>query len=262
MLKAIIFDLDDTLLWDDRSVKEAFQATCKEAEKKYGLNPLELEEAVRSEARKLYTSYETYPFTTMIGINPFEGLWANFNDENHEMFKKLKELVPSYRRDAWSNGLNTLGVDDPEFGQVLAEMFPAERRKRPIVYEETFEVLNTLKGHYQLLLLTNGSPELQQEKLAGVPELAPYFDHIVISGAFGKGKPDVSIFEHAMGLLSIRNDEAIMVGDKLTTDVLGASRMKMKTVWINHHKVAQSGEAVPDYEIAKLSELLDIVSAL
>ncbi|HJV47332.1 MAG TPA: HAD family hydrolase [Bacillota bacterium] len=263
MLKAIFFDLDDTLLWDERSVREAFFATCQEAEKKYGINPHELEEAVRQAARELYMSYETYPFTTMIGINPFEGLWANFNDEeHHEQFGKLKAIVPTYRKNAWTNGLKAVGVDDPELGQQLAEMFPAERRNRPIVYEETFEILDKLKGNYKLLLLTNGSPELQKEKLAGVPELAPYFDHIVISGAFGKGKPDSSIFEHALGLLSLGSDEAIMVGDKLTTDITGATRTKIKSAWINRNHIPHTGEVIPSYEIGHLAELLKIIETL
>lgn len=83
------------------------------------------------------------------------------------------------------------------------------------------------------MLLTNGDPSLQKEKLAGVPELAPYFNEIVISGAFGKGKPDVSIFEHCLKLMNIEKDDAIMVGDNLNTDILGASRAGIKTVWIN-----------------------------
>ena len=36
MIKAIFFDLDDTLLWDQKSVKEAFAATCKVAEERMG----------------------------------------------------------------------------------------------------------------------------------------------------------------------------------------------------------------------------------
>ncbi len=38
LLKAVFFDLDDTLLWDQKSVKEAFVATCEVAKEKYGLN--------------------------------------------------------------------------------------------------------------------------------------------------------------------------------------------------------------------------------
>lgn len=170
---------------------------------KYGLAPEEFEAAVREAARELYMSYETYPYTVMIGINPFEGLWSNFSEPISEGFQKLNKIVPEYRRNAWTNGLKALGIDDPAYGEYLGEFFAAERRKRPFVYDETFAVLDQLKGKYELLLLTNGDPSLQKEKLAGVPELAPYFNEIVISGAFGKGKPDVSIFEHCLKLMNI-----------------------------------------------------------
>ena len=64
----------------------------------------------------------------MIGINPFEGLWGNFLDDQDD-FKKMKEMVPAYRKDAWTAGLKALGVDDADFGFELAERFPQERRK-------------------------------------------------------------------------------------------------------------------------------------
>ncbi|MBW7454104.1 HAD family hydrolase, partial [Paenibacillus sepulcri] len=106
--KAVLFDLDDTLLWDDRSVSEAFAATCQAAADKTGVNLHDLEEAVRREARALYESYETYAFTKMIGINPFEGLWANFLEGEQEEFRKLQQLAPAYRREAWTRGLKAL----------------------------------------------------------------------------------------------------------------------------------------------------------
>lgn len=260
MIKAVFFDLDDTLLWDQKSVKEAFVSTCLTAQEKCGVDPRLLEEAVRKEARELYASYETYPFTQMIGINPFEGLWGNFLDDE-DNFRKMKEMVPGYRREAWTRGLATLGIDDPEFGYELGELFPAERRKTPFVYEDTFPVLDKLKGKYKLLLLTNGSPDLQNTKLEITPEIAPYFDYILISGAFGRGKPDPSIFEHALEVMSIEKDEAIMVGDNLMTDILGASRAGIKSVWINRHN-KERNEVIPDYEIHHLEELLPILEKL
>ncbi len=36
-MKAVFFDLDDTLLWDEKSVRTTFAETCLQAEKKYGL---------------------------------------------------------------------------------------------------------------------------------------------------------------------------------------------------------------------------------
>jgi haloacid dehalogenase superfamily, subfamily IA, variant 3 with third motif having DD or ED/haloacid dehalogenase superfamily, subfamily IA, variant 1 with third motif having Dx(3-4)D or Dx(3-4)E len=257
--QAVLFDLDDTLLWDERSVKEAFEATCRAGSEAAGVDPERLEQAVRAAARTLYESYETFPFTKMIGINPFEGLWANFAAGEQEEFRKLQKLAPGYRKAAWTQGLKSLGVDNEALGAELAERFPAERRSRPIVYDETFRVLDALKGKYKLLLLTNGSPDLQQEKLDGVPELIPYFDHIVISGNFGQGKPAAAIFRHALEKLGIEPEHGIMVGDKLTTDILGANTIGMTSVWINRHGMERSDEIVPTYEIASLDELLQIL---
>lgn len=257
-LKAVLFDLDDTLLWDERSVKEAFEAVCAHAAERTGADPAKLEEETRKAARALYESYETFPFAQQIGINPFEGLWARFAEGEQPEFRKLSELAPGYRREAWTRGLKACGVDDPALGRELGERFAAERRNRPIVYEDTFEVLDQLKGRYKLLLLTNGSPDLQKEKIASVPPLADYFDHIVISGEFGEGKPSPRIFAYAAERLGIRADEGIMVGDKLTTDILGSGRFGMKNVWINRHRLPFAGEVKPDYEIGALRELLAI----
>ncbi|MFD1040446.1 HAD family hydrolase [Virgibacillus byunsanensis] len=260
MIKAILFDLDDTLIWDKKSVKEAFKATCEIAAKKYAINPDNLEQKVRKNARALYASYETYSFTQMIGINPFEGLWGEFSNDG-EPFRKLKEIAPDYQRESWKKGLEDLGVNDPEFGVELAKTFPVMRKKMAFVYEETYNVLDQLKGNYNLLLLTNGSPSLQQTKLEITPKLRGYFDHIVISGAFGRGKPDPAIFDYARGLLSVEKGEMLMVGDNLHTDVLGASRSGIASVWVNRDQKDHSEVAVPTFEIAHLEELLQILES-
>jgi putative hydrolase of the HAD superfamily len=260
-LQAVLFDLDDTLLWDERSVKEAFEATCRSAAERTGIDPVRLELAVREEARSLYESFETFPFTKMIGINPFEGLWANFTGGDLPMFRKLQELAPGYRTASWTRGLQRLGIDDPKLGYELGELFPAERRARPIVYDSTFRVLNQLRPNYKLLLLTNGSPDLQQEKLAGVPELASYFDHIVISGNFGKGKPAASIFRHALGLLDIEQGEGIMIGDKLTTDILGSNTVGMANIWIDHHQTPLA-DIEPIHRVTNLEDILPVIERI
>lgn len=258
MVRAIFFDLDDTLLWDIKSVKTAFEKTCQTASERHSLDPSELEEAVREEARELYASYETFEFTKMIGINPFEGLWGSFDDEG-ESFQKMKEIVPTYRVDAWTGGLKRLGIEDTALGMELANLFIENRKSSPFLYEETFHVLDTLKKDYTLVLITNGSPSLQQTKLAITPELVPYFDEIIISGGFGVGKPDPSIFEHALELCQLKPEEAMMVGDNRMTDILGANRVGIPSVWINHDNEPALEEVTPTYEISSLGELLPIV---
>lgn len=261
-IKAVCFDLDDTLLWDERSVREAFEATCLKAQAVTGVDHIALEAAVRNEARALYESYETFSFTKLIGINPFEGLWANFTAGEQEEFRKLEQLAPIYRKESWRRGLLALGVDNEQLAAELADLFGKERRSRPHIYEETFTILKELKGNVKLLLLTNGCPALQQEKLDGVPELVPYFDEVIISGSFGKGKPDPSIFQHALNKLDVEASEAVMVGDKLTTDILGALGVGITAVWINREGKTRNDEIIPDYEIQHLSQLHDIIKEL
>ncbi|HEX7056455.1 MAG TPA: HAD family hydrolase [Bacilli bacterium] len=261
-IKAVLFDLDDTLLWDERSVSEAFAATCLKAQQAKAVDPGRLEEAVRKEARELYESFETFPFTKQIGINPYEALWATFSGGSDENFYLLRRFAPHYRREAWRRGLQAVGVSDPKLAAELAELFPRERRNRPYVFDETFPVLNQLAGTYKLLLLTNGAPDLQEEKIRSIPGLAQYFDHIVISGNFGQGKPAQAIFLHALELLGIAADEGIMVGDKLTTDILGANSVGLKSVWINRRNSVRSDDIIPAFEIDSLLKLADILEQL
>ena len=119
-----------------------------------------------------------------------------------------------------------------------------------------------LKDHYQLVLLTNGSPTLQNTKLEITSELAPYFTHIVISGAFGKGKPDPSIFQFALSQCNLQADDAIMVGDNLMTDILGASRAGIRSIWINRENKQPDKDIKPSYEITNLEDLFPILEDL
>ncbi len=258
-IKAILFDLDDTLLWDERSVQEAFEATCIAATQYVSVDPDALHQAVRQESRELYSSYETFPFTQMIGINPFEALWANFSEGSHPMFRKLQQLAPSYRLEAWNKGLKRFGIDSLPLAADCANRFALERRARPFVYEETFEVLDQLKANYHLLLLTNGSPDLQKEKIASFPKLASYFEHIVISGEFGEGKPSPNLFNYACSLLDIKPHEGIMIGDKLTTDILGSNQIGMTNIWVNHHRMQHDSQIQPSNEVSRLKEIISII---
>ncbi|MCU9612000.1 HAD family hydrolase [Caldibacillus lycopersici] len=260
MIKVIFFDLDDTLLWDEKSVATAFARTCKLGEDLYGVDGTQLEASVRQTARNLYESYETFPYTKKIGINPFEALWGEFSDDADEL-KLLKEIVPSYRKHAWTLGLKALGIDDPKLGYKLGERFYNERRNVPFVFTDTYSVLDKLSGKYRLLLLTNGSPHLQNTKLSLTPALAPYFEQIVISGDYGSGKPDPGIYHYALSCMSVQKDEVIMVGDNLSTDILGANSVGIKSVWINR-KQKQPDYVFPTYEISHLTGLLPILERI
>ncbi|MED4016680.1 HAD family hydrolase [Sutcliffiella cohnii] len=259
MKKAVFFDLDDTLLWDIRSVQTAFLKTCEYAAEQVIVNVEELEKAVRDEATKLYDSYETRPFTLLIGINPFEGLWGTFDDGTFS-FPALNKIIREYQHQAWYNGLQKVGVDDRRLAKNLANRFIKERIKHPFVYEDTFPVLDALKNTYSLVLITNGAPSLQNMKLSLTPQLRPYFDHIIISGEFGEGKPNSLVFQTALQRTGLSPTEVWMVGDNLKTDILGANEIGIDTIWINHHNMEAPEHITPTYTVKGLNGILPIIN--
>lgn len=257
--KAVFFDLDDTLYWDDRAITETFENVCDHAQQRYGIAAEVVQKAVRQAAFQTYATYETYPFTVQIGINPLEGLWGRFVAGEHPMFRQLEAIAPMYRHAAWHQGLRHVGIDDKPFAIQLAEQFFALRRSIHYVYDDTYAVLDRMYGHVPLLLLTNGSPDLQREKLAGVPKLATYFEHIVISGEFGNGKPAPALFQYALDKMGVDACDVMMVGDKLTTDIQGALHVGMENIWIRRHATSPQTTIVPTHTVSSLQDTLPLL---
>lgn len=255
MKKALIFDLDDTLLWDAKSVETALRQTC-EAVGKDQSNALY--QAIRVEAPKLYKTYPFYSFTQKIGINPFEGLWGTFDDGTFD-FPAMEQEICEYQKKAWQNALIEIGLNEERLALTLSRDFQNFRKSHPFVYEETFKVLKEVAKDYQIGLLTNGAPSLQNTKLSLTPELATYVDAIVISGEVGIGKPDTAPFLEMLKKLDCLPDQAVMIGDNLQTDIRGANALEIDSVWINHHGATPPADVHPTYTIHRLAELLDML---
>ncbi|MDZ5713214.1 HAD family hydrolase [Jeotgalibacillus haloalkalitolerans] len=259
MPSAIFFDLDDTLLWDKKSIETALEKTVKDAEELYGTNPEKLLTAVKETAPQLYQEYAFYDFTKMIGINPFEGLWGQFGDPVHHKFREMGAEIKDYQLRVWQEALKAQGIE--QSGEALREKFISHRKSSPFLYEETLDVLDKLKEKYQLVVVTNGAPSLQLEKLRITPELIPYFDHIVISGNVAEGKPGQPIFEHALRVSGKAAEDVWMIGDNLKTDILGANRAGIHSIWIQHDasKTPGEGDGRPDRTISRLKEILNLL---
>jgi len=219
-IRNIFFDLDDTLVIEEDSADAAFLATCERAHEKHGIDPKALHQTVRYHARELWRASETITYCRAIGISSWEGLWALFlgNDPN---LKSLRAWAPTYRREAWSRALADHGVNDSVFAEQLSAIFWLERRSRHVVFSDVEDNLRNLRENYRLALVTNGTPDLQREKIQGA-NLAQFFDTILISGEVGTGKPNYRIFELALEALGALPSETVMVGDSLTRDILGA----------------------------------------
>jgi HAD superfamily phosphatase (TIGR01668 family) len=129
---------------------------------------------------------------------------------------------------------------------------------------DSHEVLEVLVDHYRLAIIcnTNASGERVREVLrsAGIER---YFDLVVVSSEVGLRKPDRKIFGIALENLDLRPDEVVMVGNRISVDILGGNRVGMKTVlikWNNRYQEKVTCELDrPTYTIKSLRELVSIV---
>ena len=139
--------------------------------------------------------------------------------------------------------------------------FPKQRRKIHKVFDDAEPVLIELKNKYILAIVTNGASDLQREKIDG-SKLAKYFDAIVIAGDVGIRKPEPEIFEIVLQRIQMKQDEAIMIGNALDSDIIGAQKVGIKTIWLNRNKENNESEIKPDYEISSLNELEILLTRL
>jgi putative hydrolase of the HAD superfamily len=259
-LKAILFDLDDTLLVEVASAEAAFLATCALAQERYGVDAEALCQTVRGKARELWHAAPARSYAVAIGISSWEALWARFLGDEPNL-RALRAWAPTYRRESWTRALVEHGIDDLPFAERLSETFPRERRALHVVYPDVEPVLKEMRKTFRLALLTNGAPDLQREKLAG-SGLEPYFDAVVVSGEVGVGKPDPRLFALALDRLEVLPGEAVMVGNSLRSDIAGAQGAGIRAIWVNREGKAIGGEVVPDAQIESLDELERALTAL
>jgi len=251
--RALLFDLDDTLIHEVASRDEALRATGEAARERYGIDPVELGCAVRRGARELWLAHPMYSYAGRIGISSWEALWARFDGDVPEIVA-FREWAPRYRGEAWSRGLEDLGVQDPDLAKLLASRFPVERRARHRLFPETRGVLDTLRrpNRYGMGLITNGLSCLQREKIAG-GGLEPWFDAITIAGEIGAAKPDALPFRVTLETLGCAPDEAWMIGNNPEKDIDGARGAGIRSVWLDRHASAEAVDAA--VHIASLDEL-------
>lgn len=119
--------------------------------------------------------------------------------------------------------------------------------------EET--VKQVLFGRYRLFLASNGTFSVQDSRMKSA-ELYPYFEKVFISEKIGHNKPATEYFEACFAQIpEFIPEQCLMVGDSLTSDILGGIRAGIKTCWVNPNHQAAPEEISPDYEIERLADL-------
>jgi putative hydrolase of the HAD superfamily len=203
-----------------------------------------------------YDASPAREYCVRVSVSHWEGLWARYEGDDPDL-KILRDWAPVYREQSWSQALAAFGIDDPAFAAQLGEEFPRQRRQRHHVYPEVESVLQSLGKTYRLGLITNGLPCLQREKIVG-SGLGHYFDATVISGDVGRAKPDPMIFQVLLDQLEVRPNQALMVGNSVSSDIGGAQNIGMKAILIDRGDIhAPDNSISPDGIIESLVELTD-----
>ena len=116
-------------------------------------------------------------------------------------------------------------------------------------------------GKYSLYMATNGIPEVQRPRISDTG-ISEYFKDIFISYDFGYGKPKKEFFDKCFERIeNFKKEECIIVGDSLTSDIMGGINAGIKTCHFNRHNTPY-GEIKPDYKIKELSELIPLLDSI
>jgi HAD superfamily hydrolase (TIGR01549 family) len=209
MIKAILFDLDDTLFDHRHSSREGLRSVWKRYTcfQEMTLDEFELEH--RGMLEKIHLSQ------VLVGKLSLEEARA-------ERFRHLF--------------LNRNVEVDFDTSRNAAEIFRNSFEKNFRRIKGAEELLKALKKNYKIGIITNNFINEQENKLKQIG-LISYIDHMITSEEIGVAKPHPLLFSTACERLGASPDTAVMIGDSWDNDIAGANAVGMKCIWLNHNKV-------------------------
>jgi len=229
--KAIIVDLDDTLITYTAAGEAAWHAVC------------------------------THHAASMAVGMDAERLYRGIADARHDYWKdperhrqgRLNLLAA--RRELVAMALESLGCGNRDKAEAIADEYSALQYEWLEWFpgaEKTLEAL--CKDRMRLVLATNGQTLLQRAKINRF-HLERFFQHILVEEEMGFGKPDPRVYQKALGLLGLPASEVWMVGDNLQWDVKGAQDAGLKGIWVDFQGTGLpvGSDTIPDRIIKSFS---------
>ncbi len=202
-------------------------------------------------------------------------LYAEFKlDQYFNGFEDFHERYQSHNLYLWSQyrrgkirkkALNTqrfylpfseVGFDDLSIAEQFAQQYVTISPTKTKLFPNALEVLNQLKPHYQMHIITNGFREVQYKKLDN-SGLTPLFKNIYISELIGAQKPDPYFFDYFIKSCNASKKESLVIGDSLEADIEGAIKSGIDQVFFNSKR--QTHDKKITHEIDNLSELIKIL---
>ena len=214
----MLFDLDDTLLDRDKAVDKLFLMIL---EKCYE----DVQHAVENKMLNKFKEYDKRSYGDSDKVKVLESLFDEFPPKYR--------LPRNYIQDFWNNN------------------FP----KCFSINQKTINIINTIKSHIKVGIITNGSTQRQKAKIINT-NLNHYFDTIIISEEVGFSKPDKRIFELALNKLNVQSEDVLFVGDDLEKDIAGCQNANIKGIWFNPNMIKNNTDTKPYAEITSFDNLL------
>ncbi|MBM7578788.1 HAD family hydrolase [Jeotgalibacillus terrae] len=217
MLKAILFDLDGTLLDRDASLIKLLEDQYERYSEIFHLIPK-----------------NTY-------IKRFVELDAKGYVSKDQVYS---QLVSEFRLD---------GIDPSELYQDYLYQF----KYYCIGFDQLHTTLKSLSDRgLKLGIISNGRCQFQMDNIKGL-KIERFFDTVLISACENLRKPDPDIFNRALAQLDVTAEEAVFVGDHPLNDIKAAHNVGMKTVWKKdmHWGPAEASGVIED--LAELLDLAD-----
>lgn len=205
--KAVLFDLDDTLFDHRYSCRTGLDAVRRTHAALRARSLDELEAVYYRSLNELHALVLEGQLTLeMARVERFRRLFTHFGDG---------DAIPA-----------------PE--PVAAAYHAAYRAARRAV-PGALPLLRALQPRVQVAVITNNLGAEQREKLR-ICKLDAWFDVVVISEEVGVTKPDPAIFAMTLERLGCDPVDAIMVGDSWESDIVGATNVGMRAVWLNRYQ--------------------------
>ena len=167
--------------------------------------------------------------------------------------------IPQARRLATRQGLARLGKSDETLADRIADAFTEMRRNEYRLYPDAHATVDALRdAGVKLALVTNGASDMQRHKIERF-DLSHRFHHIQIEGEFGQGKPELAVYRHALQQLGCEACDAWMVGDNYEWEVVAPQKLGMCGIWYDPFDagVPAHANAQPSRVIKRLAELVE-----
>jgi len=202
----------------------------------------------KAEARALQWTFE------QVGLSFRADYLPIYHKHNSQVWRELEQgqVTPLER---FRLLFADIGVDaDP---QVFSLLYLKNLARGSDLIDGAAEVLRQLSGKYHLGLVTNGLADVQRPRLES-SSIGPLIEKVFISEEMGAAKPSEAYFDLVFN--SIGNpprQEVLMIGDSLTSDMLGGIHYGLHTCWYN--PAAKTTDLPVTYQIHGLNELIQLL---